>query len=488
MRKLSIISILASLLFVNCTKNLSSLNNDPKHLTSPSADPLFTQGELSLANLVTTTSVADAPFRVLSQEWTENQYTYEANYNFSAYDAPGGFWTKLYVNVIHNLEQAKQAYAAAVLPPAQQRNSIIISDLLEVYAYHMLVATYGDIPYTEAENTAKPFPAYDNQKTVYADLLHRVDTCIAGLSGSSGAAMGSADLIYGGDVPSWLKFAASLQLKMAIFLADVDPTTATSEINAAITTGVFTSNSDNALFQFDVSNPAYSNPNWNALQFSGRHDFGPTNFLINTMVGWNDPRLPFYFTNFPAGSTTYKGLVPGATNGYGPYSDFAGGFDNPTGLYDPALPGDLLDYSQVEFYLAEASARGIISDLPATHYNNAITASVEFWGGSAGDAASYLAQPSVAYGTAAGPWQQKIGFQEWIADYNNNWDSWTVIRRIHNPDVNTLNPPVSPASGYPIRFTYPPNETTSNSVNTAAAVADLPGGLDVVTAKLFWEN
>jgi hypothetical protein len=488
MRKLSIISILASLLFVNCTKNLSSLNEDPKHLTSPSADPLFTQGELSLADVVTTTSVSVAPFRVLSQEWTENQYTYEANYNFSAYNAPGGFWNNLYVSVIHNLEQAKAGYAAAIIPLDQQRNSLIITDLLEVYAYQMLVATYGDIPYTEAENTSKPFPVYDDQKTVYADLLHRVDTCIAGLSASSGAAMGSADLIYSGDISAWLKFAASLQLKLAIFLADVDPTTATSEINAAITTGLFTSNSDNALFNFDVSNPAYSNPVWNAIQFSTRHDFGPTNILINTMVGWNDPRVPEYFTNFPVGSSTYKGLVPGATNGYGPFSDFAGGLNSGVNLYDPALPGDLLDYSQVEFYLAEASARGFISDLPATHYANAITASIEFWGGSAGDAATYLAQPSVAYATAAGPWQQKIGFQEWIADYNNNWDSWSVIRRIHNPDVNTLNPPVSPATGYPIRFTYPPNETTSNSVNTAKAVADLPGGIDDVTAKLFWEN
>ncbi len=488
MRKLSILSIVASLLFVNCTKNLSSLNEDPKHLTTPSANPLFTQGELSLADVVTTTSVSIAPFRVLSQEWTENQYTYEANYNFSAYDAPSGFWNNLYVNVIHNLEQAKAGYNAAILPPDQQRNSLIIADLLEVYAYHMLVATYGDIPYSQAEQTSIPFPAYDDQKTVYADLLHRVDTCIAGLSSTSNTAMGGADLIYGGDVSKWLKFAASLQLKMAIFLADVDPTTATSEIQAAISTGVFTSNADNALFSFDVSNPAYSDPVWNAIQFSTRHDFGPTNILINTMLGWNDPRVPEYFTNYPVGSSTYKGLVPGATNGYGPFSDFAGGLNSGVNLYDPALPGDLLDYSQVEFYLAEASARGFIADLPATHYDNAITASIEFWGGSAGDAATYLAQPAVAYPTAAGPWQQKIGFQEWIADYNNNWDSWTVIRRIHNPDVNTLNPPVSPATGYPIRLTYPPNETTSNSINTAKAVADLPGGLDVVTAKLFWEN
>jgi hypothetical protein len=50
-----------------------------------------------------------------------------------------------------------------------------------------------------------------------------------------------------------------------------------------------------------------------------------------------------------------------------------------------------------------------------------------------------------------------------------------------------VSPPVAAVSSFPLRFYYPPAEQTSNKTNWAAAVAVLPGGLDVVSAKLFWQ-
>jgi Starch-binding associating with outer membrane len=486
MRKLSIISMAASLLFFSCTKDLSSLNEDPKNSTTAIGTALFTQGELNFVNAYTTTSISTAPFRVLSQEWTENTYTTEANYNLAQYNSPTGWWNNLYVNTIHNLVQAKQQFPNNFTGPAAQlRNETIIADILEIYSYYLLTTTYGDIPYTQAEDPVIPFPIYDDSKTICQDLLVRIDSCIGGLDITADA-MGSTDLIYGGDAGKWKTFAATLKLKLGMVFAYSDPTIATKAVTEAVATGVFQSNADNALFSYDPASPANSNPIWQALQNSGRHDFIPAQLLVNTMVGWNDPRLPFYFTNFPAGSTTYKGGVAGATNGFGQFSDFAGGIGTGVGLYDPALPADMLDYSEVEFELAEASARGFISDDPATHYNNAITASIEFWGGSAGDAATYLAQPSVAYASAAGNFAQKIGYQEWISFYNRNWDSWTTIRRLQYPDINKVSPPIATQALLPLRFYYPPNEVASNSVNCNAAIAKLPGGVDDPTARLFW--
>ena len=98
-----------------------------------------------------------------------------------------------------------------------------------------------------------------------------------------------------------------------------------------------------------------------------------------------------------------------------------------------------------------------------------------------------LAQSSVAYSTAGSSWQQVIGYQEFIANYNKNWDSWTDERRLGQPNINVVSPPQGAATNFPLRFTYPPNETTSNSTNTTAAVATLPGGVDALTATLFWE-
>jgi hypothetical protein len=292
--------------------------------------------------------------------------------------------------------------------------------------------------------------------------------------------MGDADQIYGGDVSKWMKFAASLKLKMAMLNANNDPTTTSKKVNEAISTGVFTSNDDNALFTYDPSSPANSNPIWNALSYSGRHDFGPANLLVDTMVALNDPRLPFYFTQY---NGAYVGGIPGYANNFGKYSDFCCSATS-SGFYSPSLPGNILDYSQVEFYLAEAAARGFITN-PATHYNNAVTASIEFWGGSASDATTYLAQPDAAY-DPTNP-LTSIATQEWISNFNHNWDSWTDIRRLGYPDINTMNPPIAAKTAFPLRLTYPPNEKTSNSANTAAAIAALPGGQDIVTAKLFWE-
>jgi hypothetical protein len=463
---------------MSCTKDISSLNVNPKSSTSAIATALFTQTEKNLVDNNNTTNISQAPFRIVSQEWTENSYVYEAEYNFAVYDCPDGWWNIMYINVIQNAELAKKAFPVNFPgTPGALRNDLDITDMLEIYAYSELVATYGDIPYSQAENKAIPFPKYDDAKTVYTDLLKRLDTCISGMNAGE-LAMGSSDLIYGGNAGQWLKFAASLKLRMAMLLADEDPATATTKVNEAITTGVFQSNGDNALFSYDPASVSNSNPIWTSLVNSGRHDFVPANLLVTTMSNVNDPRLSYYFTQYQGG---YSGGNPGQGNGYGLFSDFA------SQLQSASLPGNLLDYPEVQFYLAEAAARGFIPGTPDTYYNSAITASIQFWGdNNAADVTAYLAQPSVNYATAAGTWQQKIGTQAWIADFNRNWESWTSIRRLGYPDIDAVSPPTGAVTKFPLRLYYPINEASSNPINWAAAVKGIPGGQDVVSAKLFW--
>jgi hypothetical protein len=494
-KKSLLIFILCPLLFCACKKDLTSLNTDPKSPTAVPASSLFLQGEKSLVDVYTTTRVDVAPFRVLAQSWTENAYVFEAQYVLSNYESPDGYWNYIYAGpdysptsnppvpagtgVLNNLEAAKQTFPLYVADPVALRNDLIISDILEIYGYYFLVNTYGNIPYSQALSRTIAFPKYDDAKTIYTDLLTRIDTCIAGLN-TSGGAMGAADQIYGGDVGQWLKFAATLKLKMALIMADVDLPTATTKVQEAVATGVFQSNSDNAMFAYDPASPGNSNPMWQALVLSGRHDFVPCDLLVNTMDSLNDPRDSLYFQRDGGGN--YTGGVPGAPNGYHTVSDFS------APMQAPDFPGDILDYSQTEFLLAEAAARGIaVGGTAETHYDNAITASIEAWGGSSTDAATYLAQPSVAYTTAwGGNWRQEIGYQSWIALYNGNWDAWTVIRRLGYPNIDVINPPQGAVGNLPLRFNYPNNEVISNSINWKAAVAALPGGQDVVSAKLWW--
>ena len=157
---------------------------------------------------------------------------------------------------------------------------------------------------------------------------------------------------------------------------------------------------------------------------------------------------------------------------------------------NPDFPGDLLDYSETEFNLAEALQRGYaVGGSVATHYNNAITASVTFWGGSAADAATYLALPTVAFATASNPEApgvltplQKIALQEYIALYNRGWDAWTLTRRMDYP---VLVPPENAYSGFPVRFTYPIVEQNVNVVNYNQAAQAIGG--DLVTTRLFFD-
>src|SRR5205085_9217211 len=95
-----------------------------------------------------------------------------------------------------------------------------------------------------------------------------------------------------------------------------------------------------------------------------------------------------------------------------------------------------LDYVETEFFRAEAKERGyIVSGTAAEHYNNAIRASIIWWGGTAADADAYLAKPEVAYATAPGSFKQKIGFQKWIGLYNRPVEGWTEYRKLDFPKL-----------------------------------------------------
>ena len=145
-------------------------------------------------------------------------------------------------------------------------NKIAIAKVMRAYAFSILVNTYGDIPYTEAlqgrENTT---PKYDKQQDVYYALLDTINASIQEMDVSAGS-FNTADIIYNGDMDKWFKFANSIRLKLGIIIADVDPSRAQAEAEAAAP-NVFTSNDDNALFRYLV-NPPNVNPIWTNLNRS----------------------------------------------------------------------------------------------------------------------------------------------------------------------------------------------------------------------------
>lgn len=474
--KKSIYIIIAGLgLFMaSCKKDLTTLNNDPKNPTDVPAYSLLTNAERNLARTLTSPNVNLNIFRLIVQQWQETTYLDESRYDLDTRDIPQNLWTALYRDVLEDLHTAKMLIPAQVNDPVIRANQIAVVEILQVVSFYYLVTTFGNIPYSEALDIANVYPKFDDAATIYNDLLTRLNAAIASIN-TSAEGFGSADIIYDGDMVHWKKFANSWKLKMGMTIADVNSSVAKTIVESAVAGGVFTSNADNAEFVF-LSAPPNTNPVWENLVQSGRKDFVAASTIINRMVSLNDPRIPFYFTLDNSGS--YSGGDPGRSSNYSTYSK------PDEEITKPNFPALIMDYAEVEFFLAEAVERGYnVGGTAAQHYNNAVTASILYWGGTAAQASAYLAQASVNYATAPGTYKQKIGLQKFIALYNRGWEAWIEWRRL---DAPALSPAYRAVSGIPLRFTYPVNEQNYNTKNYNEAAAAIGG--DDVSTKLWWDK
>ena len=286
-------------------------------------------------------------------------------------------------------------------------------------------------------------------------------------------------MIYMGDMAKWEKFANSLQLRLALRVADVSSMQSMAQTAAedaiSSSAGVMASNADNAVIQYQ-SSPPNTNPLWEDLVQSGRSDYVTANTIVDIMNDLNDPRRDYYFDD-NLGAGFYDGGIYGGSNTYANFTHIGEAFK------DPTHPGIYMDYAEVSFLLAEASARSFSTPSTAdVHYEDAITASMNYAGiTNAADISAYIAQPDVAYDAAN--WRESIGEQFWIAMFDNPFQGWAVWRKF---DAPTLNLPEDTGSPVPLRYTYPVNEQNLNESNYNAASSAIGG--DEQQTALFWDT
>jgi len=472
-KRILILTFLPLLMFSACEPDLTDINVDPKNPLSAPAYAFYSNAQVNLMDELASTNVNENIFRLIMQYWQETTYIDESQYDLVTRQIPRQMWNYLYRDVLRDIREAKRLIPQQVANEGIRQNQLAIAEITEIVTWYYLVTTFGDIPYSQALDVNKILPSYDNQRDIYNDLLTRMDAAIGQLNPAH-ASFGGADLIYGGDVTLWQKFANSFKLKMGMTIADVDPARARTVVESAVAAGVISSNAENAEIEY-TSAPPNTNPVWEELVQSNRRDFVAASTIVNRMVALDDPRIDEYFQAQPGG--IFVGGQPGESSPWAQFSKPGLAF------YSATQPALLMDYSEVEFFLAEAKERGF--NVPGTaqeHYNNAIRASIRYWGGTEEEANAYLAQPEVAYSSAN--WQQKIGEQKWIALYNRGWEAWIEWRRL---DAPALEPATDAVSDIPLRFTYPIPEQNVNTANYNAAVANIPGGEDVVGVRLFWD-
>ncbi len=566
MKKLILILITA-VLAVSCSNNLEDLNENVKDPANVSGESLFASSQKRLVDQLTTPNVNLNNLRLWTQQLQETTYLDESRYDQVTRSIPDNHWRIMYRDVLKDLDEASRIISETTYVSdelnGRKPNKLAIIEVLTIYSYANLVETFGDIPYTEALEIDNLLPKYDDAKTVYKDLLVRLDAAIASMDTDRKSFGAEEDLIYGGKVANWKKFANSLKLRMGMTMADDEPGLAQTTITTAVASGVFQSNADNATYAYRSAAPN-NNPMNNNLVLSGRNDYVPAATIVNIMNDLNDPRRSAYFngkvdfkygwdpedatvgnpvaavstsgtvttitmtkdlTNPPAvGDEIYLQVFEDASILLGTavnvtsntievdnintavnvgdgiaINSYVGGLIGTKSTYslyshvsnrivDPAEPGVIFSYAEVEFLLAEAIERGIaVGGTAESHYEAGITANFAYWNVS--DVASYLAKPEVDYNSALaladGNWKEVIGTQAYLALYNRSFASYLSVRRLDYP---ILTEPLRAQSGFPVRYTYPVLEQTLNGANYGDASAALGPLGDAAEQRLFWDK
>ncbi|HET6542374.1 MAG TPA: SusD/RagB family nutrient-binding outer membrane lipoprotein, partial [Chryseolinea sp.] len=446
------------------------------------AETLFTNGLNEMFYMMNNSDANINVFRLYAQYWAQTAYPDESQYNQASRKNPDNFWRRGFRDALQDLTDSKRVtnldWEKLGLTEAERDNRLAIADICIVYTYAILADVFGAIPYSEALNLTILQPKYDAAADVYTNLIVVLDNALAMMDDASAGYSEDQDPVYQGDAALWKKFGNSLKLKLAITIADVDAAKAGTMVTQAIAGGLFTSNEDNASITYLDAFPN-TNPIHEDLVQSGRSDYVPANTIVDKLKALSDPRLPVFSTKDEDGN--YVGGIYGTNNAFLGKSHIGDVF------YDPTLEGLILDYSEVEFLLAEAKERGFtVAGTAAEHYTAGITASMEYWGIAGAAITTYLARPDVAYGTATGNWKQKIGTQQWIAFFNRGVEGWSTWRRLDYPILNVIPLPDFTYEDIPMRFIFPIEEATLNNANLTKAI-EMIGG-NTVQTKVFWDK
>jgi hypothetical protein len=467
--KISLISACIGIGLSSCQSDLTSLNDDPKHPSILPSENLLATAMYQSSYYMDNPSVNFNNYRFFTQQMSETQYPDETQYNLVTRNQPRNHFNRMYVYSINNLKQAKMNLVNEVETDDIRTNKLATLEIEEIFIWENIVDTYGDVPYSEAFKPDEILtPKYDDAKTIYLDLIKRIDAVTATIKP---AATGYADLVYGGNMTKWKKFANSIKLRLGINLADVDPALSKTTVESAIAAGVISSDSEAYKFSYDGN--TFSNPVFDNLVASGRNDFLPSQLTINTMSSLSDPRMDVWFTKVGG---VYKGGVFGELND--PYTNFS---QLSPYFRSATTASNLLSYAEVAFLKAEAAARGYsVGGTAADFYIAAVTESMRENGVSTANTVTYLA----ANPFNVANWKQSIGIQAWIAMFNKGFASWNFTRRLDSPTL--VNPPKSNLSSVPYRMPYSDQEYVLNGANVSAAASKIGG--DKATTKLFWDK
>ncbi|SHM60462.1 Susd and RagB outer membrane lipoprotein [Chitinophaga jiangningensis] len=495
-----------------CTKNFENINTNPGKITDISSRELPFMFSRAQSAAPMNQSYYQTAQNLYADLYAQYFALTTTNFQTDRYVINDGWLPRpgIVANVL-TAPQLKTIFENTA--PASGEYSL--ASIMWVYTFHRFTDYFGPVPYFKVGEAQLNIP-YDAQDKIYDDFFKRLDTSVNNLKQLTATnVFGTYDLMYGGDVQQWIRFANTLRLRLAMRISIVDPARAKQEAEAAIAGGVMTETSHTAWLKRSLLNDG------NGLsQIGSYNEFSMSSTMASYLKGYNDPRMAVFFQPSVAGNA-YRGLRNGSST-----TAINQPMNRPAqtsnvgkrwAVWNGAAWTPQLTASQAVIYAAEAyflraeaalngwNAGGTAQEL----YEKGIEVSMKEWGIADATAISNYIQgtstpaapgdvensPAVAsipvkFGASATVQRQQIGTQKWLAIYPDGIEAWAEFRRsgypVMYPVVQSDNTDL-PAGTFINRLPYPSTEATTNGKELEKG-RQLLGGPDNAATKLWWDK
>lgn len=538
MKKLIYLSMLGgSFLLGSCENKMDEKHKNPDAFTETQIQYLFADGAIKTIE----SDYADwynHVFRMLGT-YLQTAARREGKDRLNVYDIRDdkGKWEKFYVARMSSLTEIDKIYN--ILSSDGKAQNVIYKEagrILQAYNTIMTTDFFGNMPYSEAFTARNNIyggnvilrPKYDDQKDIYYKLIDELADASAYFKDAKfeneaiETEFKRQDVIYGGDLSKWYKFANSLRLRCAMRISNVDEAKATSVIKSLNVADLILDNTDNAVLKIKDKTVEPNNSIQRAFRESHNNNNGYYYFAPQPMVQLlkdaADPRLHVFFQ--PASDDDGK-VLEGATDiiGYPVSADdainivreqSAEEIRNTYGIYNAVtfrnnyqLPQGIgITAAEVAFYLSEAAVRGLCGLDAEAYYNKGILLSVQNYYGyyAQSDADSkvesiakrdvsdavlidWLQNSTFAFNRAKA--LEQIATQKWL-HYNimQPFESWAEYRRTDLPvlEDDRESGTLLNKSEAPVRFLYPSSEASMNTENY-----NLQSEYNQPDVRLWWD-
>ena len=354
--------------------------------------------------------------------------------------------------------------------------------------FSQLTDLYGDVPYFEAVQNVVDVvnqPKYDAQKDIYTDLLKELKEAAAELKNDATlSSFGQADILMGGDVDKWRRFANSLRLRLAIRISYADPILAKQHIAEVIGQPLIDDNSFNvSLTTIDGANtnnrnplyddPLNSYPLWTSLT------------VVENLKKSNDPRLTIFSLPATDGVSGYRGRPIALGTNEIIYTE-----ENSARLQDQFRSAEhpimVMNAAEVSFLRAEAALVNLSSENAQQFFTAGITQSLKQYNVAQTSINTFLASPAATLTGGTEAKLEQIIVQKFLAIFYQSNEAYAEFRRTGYPRIWTGSNKGSTNGEIPRRLTYPLAEYAKNEVNVRAATSKLGQG-DNYLSRIWWD-